>query len=82
MKRMIKANQRNVEIYTKDYNEKYKDCAGGFGGDATAAGEIYTLAEIKDYWNENNVVDPILEDYPDFDSWWRDTLNMYLDEVY
>lgn len=74
----ISRQQREVEIYGEDANEKYEDVGGGFGED----GEIFSLAEIKDYWNKNNVSDPVLADYPNFDRWWNDTRSNYMERYY
>lgn len=75
----IESDQRAVEIYGEDWNEKYEDLEGGFGGDR---GDIYSLGEIKEYWNKENMSDPILSEYSDFNSWWRDTRDNYLAEYY
>lgn len=67
---------RSVEIYEEDWDEKFKDVGGGFDAD----GEILTLGEIKEYWNDNNLGDPVLAEYDDFESWFRDTRDNFLEE--
>ena len=74
----IFGNERAVEIYEEDYNDKYEDVGDGFG----EPGTILTLAEIKDYWNQNNMGDPSLESYRTFDEWWADTRSNFLSEYY
>lgn len=56
---------KEVDVYREDYYEKYEDVGGGFG----EPGEIYSLADMKVYWNENNQGDPSLEVFDSFDSW-------------
>ena len=73
------SEQRAVEIYGEDWNEKYEDLEGAFGGDR---GDIYSLGEIKEYWNKENMSDPVLAEYSDWDSWWRDTRDNFLSEYY
>ncbi len=70
---------RQVDIYGEDYHEKYEDIEGNYGGEP---GRIYSLAEIKDYWNENNQGDPCLAAYRDFESWWRDTRSLCFAEYH
>lgn len=67
----------SVEINDSDYEYRYEDVEGGFGD----PGKIYTLAEIKDYWNRENQNDPVLQEYSDYQTWWNDTLNNFLKEV-
>lgn len=69
--------ERSVEIFEDDYDEEYKDVGGGFGD----PDNVYSLAEIKDYWNRENVYDPILEEYKSYDEWWNDTRNNFLEAV-
>lgn len=69
---------RAVEIFEEDYHDKYKDVGGGFSG--TTDSDVYTLGEIKEYWNKANIGDPILEEFSSFDDWWRETRNNYLVE--
>lgn len=68
---------RSVQIDSDDYQYSYKDVEGGFG----EPGEIYSLAEIKDFWNRENMNDPVLVDYPSYELWWNDTLSNFLKEV-
>lgn len=65
----IMENERAVEIFETDYDRHYEDVDGGFG----LVGEIYSLADIKEYWNESNIGDPVLESYTSFEKWWNDT---------
>lgn len=65
---------KQVEITHDDYFITYEDVDGGLG----ESGEIYSLAEIKEYWNENNSGDLVLADYPSFQSWWDDTRKFFL----
>lgn len=74
----IRSNQRAVEIYSGDYQTKFEDLDGCFGG----VGDIVSLAEIKEYWSENSLDDPILAAYSDFDSWFEDTFNNCLSEYH
>lgn len=67
---------REVEVYGEDYNERYEDVGGGFDTDG-----IITLAEIKDYWNKNNISDPVLRNYSRYEDWWRDTRDNFLIEA-
>ena len=68
---------RKVDIYEYDYDVDYKDVGGGFG----EPGAVYSLAEIKEFWNNENTNDPILSDYPTYDSWFKDTSDNFLEEV-
>lgn len=70
---------RETEIYGEDYNTKYEDTGAAFGGDGT---EIYTLAEIKEYWNEFNETDSVLAEYPSFEMWWQDTRDNFMSEYH
>lgn len=72
-----KEKARQVKINNSDYSAKYKDVEGGFGEENA----VYTLAEIKEFWNRENMGDPVLEGYDDYESWWNDTLNNFLKEV-
>jgi hypothetical protein len=74
----IFGNERAVEIYEEDYTERYEDVGGGFA----EPGSIITLADIKDYWNNNNMGDPSLEQYTSFNEWWADTRSNFLSEYY
>ena len=73
----VKASEeddRKVEIYDSDYDEKYEDVYGSFGD----PGQVYSLAVIKMYWNNNRYSDPVLESYSSFDEWWKDTKNYFI----
>ena len=74
----IRSNQRAVEIYGEDYQTKFEDLDGCFG----EAGDIVSLAEIKEYWHENSLYNPIPAAYSDFDSWFEDTFNNCLSEYH
>lgn len=71
-------DDRAVYISESDYSVKFKDVGGGFPTD----NEIISLGEIKEWWNANNEGDPVLAEYPDFDSWWIDTRRNYLQDYY
>ena len=66
----------DIEIIDSDWYEKYIDVGGGFGD----AGEVYSLGEVKEYWNKNKDEDPELGYYSDFYSWWDDTKRHYMKE--
>lgn len=68
---------KEVDVYGEDYNDRYQDVGGAFG----KPGEVYRLADIKAYWNEENQNDPSLSVFDSFDSWWRETKNNFLIEV-
>lgn len=68
---------KEVNVYSEDYNDYYKDIGGGFG----EPGAIYRLADIKAYWNEDHDSDPSLEAFDSFDSWWADTRDNFLVEI-
>ena len=74
----LPCDYEEVEIYAEDYNERYEDLEGAFG----ERGEIYSLADMKNYWNNNRYSDPVLEHYSSFDSWWRDTRDNFFAEYY
>lgn len=73
----IDEDNKAVEVFDTDADYIYKDVEGGFGEKDAE----YTLAEIKQYWNNNYDSDPILEEYDDFNTWWEDTCNNFLIEV-
>lgn len=66
-----------VDVYGEDYNEKYEDVEGVFG----EPGDIYSLADIKAYWNEEREDDPVLQDFRTFDDWFRNTKDNFLTEA-
>ena len=47
---------------------RYIDTNGGLG----LPGETYTKNELKRYWYENRIADPILNEYDSFEDWWDD----------
>lgn len=69
-------SEREVYIDDLDYNEYYTDTHGEFG----EPGGVVSCGELKNYWNQNNEVDPLLASYLDFEDWWADTLD-YLEEI-
>lgn len=71
------AEERSVNISGTDYQYRYEDVEGGFG----EPGKVYSLAEIKEFWNKENMNDPVLADYPSYDLWWKDTMNNFLRQV-
>lgn len=70
----IMSKEREVEIYDEDYRDFYTDSAGGFGVD----GVNYSLADMKNYWNQNSLGDPSLAYYNSFEDWWNDTRSNFL----
>lgn len=76
--RASEEDDRKVEIYDSDYEEKYIDVGQGFGGEQT---DVYSVGEMKEYWNENNIGDPVLAEYPDFDAWFKETRANSLQEA-
>lgn len=74
----IMTEERHVNIDNEDYSRLFKDVGGGFDVDD----EIISLADMKQYWNDNNMGDPVLEEYIDFDSWFKDTRSNFLEEYY
>lgn len=67
---------KNVPIRSNDYHIFYKDVDGGFG----EAGAVYSLEEIKKYWNQEHDNDQSLAEYGSFEDWWNDTEG-WLEEV-
>ena len=63
------SGSEEVHIDDDDANVEYLDVDGGLG----QPGEVYTLEELKDYWNNNRYSDPILEEYESFTEWFMDT---------
>ena len=70
-------DDRLVEIYEKDAFDEYRDDGGGFG----EPGQVYTMKDIKEIWNSENMNDPSLRCYDYFEDWWYDTRSNYLSEV-
>lgn len=66
-----------VDVYGEDYHEKYVDVGGYFG----EPGEIYSVADMKAYWNTDRDSDPVLSNYSSFESWFRDTRDNFLQEA-
>jgi len=74
--------ERAVEIDDYDYDLDYEDVGGGGFEEVSKDGSpILSLGEIKEYWNKNNINDPVLENYDTFEDWWSDTSSNYLREV-
>lgn len=74
--------ERAVEIDDYDYELDYEDVGGGGFEEVSKDGSpILSLGEIKEYWNKNNINDPVLENYDTFEDWWSDTRSNYLREV-
>lgn len=73
------SRSQKVPIYLEDEDELYRDVDRGFGGNGN---EIYSLADLKSYWNRECNNDPILMEYSNFDSWCRDTIETYMEGVY
>lgn len=67
---------KNVPIGSIDYHRFYKDVDGGFG----EAGAVYSLEEIKEYWNKEHHNDYSLAAYDSFEDWWNDAKG-WLEEV-
>ena len=66
-----------VQINEEDFDEWYQDSGGGFGD----PGDTYTLAEIKEIWNEDCESDPSMAQYTNFYDWWKDTQSNYLNQI-
>lgn len=62
-------HDRSVNINKNDSNIVYEDTQGQF----TDAGGDVSLAELKTYWNDSNMSDPILAQYSSFEEWLSDT---------
>ena len=70
------SDNKSVEIYEGDVWAEYVDDNGEFG----EPGATYNMRDIKEYWNNENMSDPVLEGYASFDEWWADT-SSWLREV-
>ena len=68
---------KSVEIRPEDNDLFFKDEGGGFG----ETNAVYSLAEIKEMWNNDYEDDPVVGAYASFDDWWKDTYNNYLVKV-
>lgn len=68
---MTATDIEQVEINENDNDICYRDVDGMFG----QPDECMSLAEIKEYWNNNHLSDPSLVVYPNFDAWFADTEN-------
>lgn len=66
---MTATDIEQVEINNGDDYICYCDVDGMFG----QPDERMSLAEIKEYWNNNHLSDPSLVVYPNFDAWFADT---------
>lgn len=51
--------------------ESYKDIHGVMG----TPGDIWTSAELRKYWKDEHMNDPVMSEYDSFDSWFRDTVS-------
>ena len=63
---------REVIVDPSDYDVLWTDTDGMFG----EPGATWSLGDLKEYWNGNNMSDPILAEYPDFGSWYADTTSI------
>ena len=61
---------KEVPVMDGDEAECYIDVQGVYG----RIGEKVSLADAKNYWNENYESDPVLEEYDYFEDWWDDTV--------
>lgn len=52
-------------------SESYKDTSGIMG----IPGEIWTTAELSEYWNNEQMDDPVMSEYDSFESWFSDTVS-------
>ena len=73
---MTATDIEQVEITSVDDETCYIDTNGVFG----SVGECISLAEIKEYWNNNHLSDPSLVVYPNFDAWFADTAQWLSEE--
>lgn len=71
--------KQGVHISELDYDVVFVDNGAGF----VAPGDTVTLAQIKQYWNENCNYDFILRDeYDDYSSWMKDMIDIgYISEI-
>ena len=51
--------------------ESYKDIHGVMG----TPGDIWTSAELRKYWKDEHMNDPVMSEYDSVDSWFRDTVS-------
>lgn len=58
------------ESYLKE--DRYVDGTGVMGD----VGETWTVADLRNYWEEEKDYDPELQDYDSFDSWVTDTIDL------
>lgn len=52
-------------------SESYKDTSGIMG----IPGEIWTTAELSEYWKNEQMDDPVMSEYDSFESWYSDTVS-------
>lgn len=66
------------DIYAStEYEDVYIDVNGIMG----ERGDEWTISELRDYWDTEQANDPVMSEYPSFDSWLDETLSqMELDE--
>lgn len=63
----------SVEIFDGDDEIFYQDIDGAFG----IPGDYYTLADIKEYWNDEYRSDYSLSEFGSFEAWWEETCGNY-----
>lgn len=59
------------ETVMSSCDECFKDVNGLFGD----VGEILTIAQMREYWEENKDHDPVLMEYRNYKEWLKDTLD-------
>ena len=59
------------ETVMSSCDECFKDVNGLFGD----VGEILTIAQMREYWEENKDDDPVLMEYRNYKEWLKDTLD-------
>ena len=59
------------ETVMSSCDECFKDVNGLFGD----VGEILTIAQMREYWEENKDYDPVLMEYRNYKEWLKDTLD-------
>ena len=58
-----------VSISATDSEELYKDVSGALGDNDA----VYSLADLKQLWNEGKDGDPVIAEYKSFQEWFNDT---------
>ncbi len=59
------------ETVMSSCDECFRDVHGLFGD----VGEILTIAQMREYWEENKDRDPVLLEYTNYKAWLKDTLD-------